>query len=261
MNQRWRDRRTSYRPAEEVINTSQYEVAAIPGDTEAKTFVATHHYSHSYPAARFRFGLYRHGALDGVAVFSTPCHERVLTNVFPVEVSLAAELGRFVLLDSVPGNGETWFLARCFELLRREDLVGIVSFSDPLPRRTVGGDIVHKGHIGTIYQAFNGVYLGRSTPRTIHLLPDGSVLSARTIQKIRARERGWKYGVTILQRYGASEAVDEDIQAWLTYWLPRLTRTARHPGNHKYAWALHKAAAKLIPHGFAYPKLPSSLFS
>ena len=29
------------------------------------------------------------------------------------------ELGRFVLLDSVAGNGETWFLARSFDILRK----------------------------------------------------------------------------------------------------------------------------------------------
>ena len=38
------------------------------------------------------------------------------------------ELGRFVLLDSVAGNGETWFLARSFEILRKHAIVGVVSF-------------------------------------------------------------------------------------------------------------------------------------
>jgi len=44
-----------------------------------------------------------------------------------------------VLLDSVPGNGETWFLARCFEQLRTSDLIGVVTFSDPVPRKKVPG--------------------------------------------------------------------------------------------------------------------------
>jgi len=138
----------------------------------------------------------------------------VLTNVFPAPASLSIELGRFVLLDCVPGNGETWFLARCFEVLKSEGLVGVVSFSDPLPRRAVTGEIVHKGHIGTIYQSFNGICLGRSTPRTIHLLPDGSVLSARTIQKIRSQDRGWKYGIAILQRFGA-DSLSSNPAGWL----------------------------------------------
>ena len=164
LNQRWKNRLTSYRPSGELIKTSEYDVVPIAGDREARQFVQMHHYSGSYPAARFRFGLYRCGALAGVAVFSVPCSDSVLTNVFPMPASMSVELGRFVLLDSVPGNGETWFLARVFRELRKEGLVGVVSFSDPLPRRTIEGTLIHRGHVGTIYQAFNGAYLGRSAP-------------------------------------------------------------------------------------------------
>src|SRR4051812_6924879 len=97
--QRWRDRRASYRPAGEPIITRHYDVAVIADDRAAKAFVLAHHYAATYPAARFRFGLYRGGALCGVAVFSHPCNDRVLTNVFAGVPALACvELGRFVLL-------------------------------------------------------------------------------------------------------------------------------------------------------------------
>ncbi len=235
MNQRWRKHRTLYRPPSEVIRTREYEVAAIESDAEAKAFIAQHHYSHSYPAARFRFGLYHRGTLCGVAVFSHPCNDLVLTRVFRCVPILAVELGRFVLLDSVPGNGETWFLARCLEQLRKSDLVGVVTFSDPVPRKTAEGRLVHPGHIGTIFQAFNGVYLGLGTPRTLHLLPDGRVLNDRAIQKIRCGEQGWNYAASLLEEFGAPP-VGEDRTSWLAEWLPRLTRAIRHPGNHRYAW-------------------------
>jgi hypothetical protein len=114
-NQRWRGRRDLYKPPEEPIPTREYEIAEIPGDREAKAFVQTHHYAATYPAARFRYGLYHHGDLVGVAVFSHPSNDLVLTSVFPGDLLDSVELGRFVLLDSVPGNGETWFLARTFE--------------------------------------------------------------------------------------------------------------------------------------------------
>src|ERR671937_3248818 len=78
-----------------------------------------HHYAGSYPAARWRFGLFRRSVLQGVAVFSHPCHDRVLTAVFPGRATDSVELGRFILLDGVPGNGESWFLGRCFAHLRR----------------------------------------------------------------------------------------------------------------------------------------------
>jgi hypothetical protein len=253
VTQRWRAHRDSYRPAGETIETSRYEVAAIAGDTVAKAFVLEHHYSGCYPAARYRFGLYRSGQLAGVAVFSTPCNDKALTNVFPGPVAASVELGRFVLLDDVPGNGETWFLARAFELLRAQDLVGVLSFSDPSARVNAEGATVFGGHVGTIYQAHNAVYLGRSTARTLRILPDGTVFSARAIQKIRARERGWEYAAAILERYGATRPA-EDLGGWLKAWLPRLTRTQRHHGCHRYAWALERRLRGRLVDVARYPK-------
>ncbi len=244
MNQRWREHRTSYRPAGEPIATARYDVGEIGDDTEPKAFVAMHHYAASYPAARRRFGLYRGAQLVGVAVFSTPCANAVLTNVFPVPPIEACELGRFVLLDEVPGNGESWFLARCFELLRHE-IAGVVSFSDPVARASAAGVVVFPGHYGCIYQATNAVYTGLATPRTLRLLPDGTVLSPRAIQKVRKRERGWRYVVESLTRLGAAPLDDVgDPYAWLASWLPRLTRSFRHPGNHRYAFALDRHLRK-----------------
>ena len=106
--QRWRLGLAAYRPPDEPIRTADYDVAELTDDTLAKGFVVRHHYSGSYPAARWRFGLFRQGVLQGVAVFSHPCSDRVLTSVFPGRATHSVELGRFVLLDEVPGNGETW---------------------------------------------------------------------------------------------------------------------------------------------------------
>ena len=255
MNQRWRKHRTLYRPAAEVIRTVEYDVAAIDNDREAKAFVLAHHAFGTYPAARLRFGLYHRHELVGVAVFSHPCNDLVLTRVFRCDSVLAVELGRFVLLDSVPGNGETWFLGQCFAQLRSFDLVGVLTFSDPVPRRNVEGQIVVSGHLGTIFQAHNGVYLGRGTARTLRLLPDGRVLSHRAIQKIRSGEQGWKYAAAELERFGAPP-VERDRRSWLAEWLPQLTRPLKHPGNHRYAWPLNRTARRLMPAGLPYPKWP-----
>lgn len=239
-------------PAAGFIRTQDYDVAEIPED-RAKAFVLQHHYSGSYPAARRRFGLFELGNLVGVAVFSHPCNERTITNVFGcVKASDGLELGRFVLLDHVPGNGESWFLARCRERLKR-DFVGIVSFSDDMPRLNEAGIPCFAGHIGTIYQASNAAYLGRGSSRTLRLLPDGRVMSERAISKIRSGERGLDYSVEILRSFGADRCpdVDEERRPWLSYWLHRLTRTVSHPGNLKYAWSFSKNV-KL--RSLAYPK-------
>jgi hypothetical protein len=46
------------------------------------------------------------------------------------------------------------------------------------------------------------------------------------------------------------------LGAWLGRWLPALTVPVRHPGNHKYAWALDRRGAGHLPAGQPYPKLP-----
>lgn len=253
MNQRWRNRIASFRAPDEVINTHEFEVSEIESDNVAKRFVSEHHYSGTYPAARWRFGLWRRGELAGVAVFSHPSNDKVLTNVFPCAAVEAVELGRFVLLDNVAGNGETWFLARCFEQLRAAGLFGVVSFSDPVARTTAAGVLTFPGHIGGIYQAHNAAYLGRSKPSTLRLLPNGTVFSARAASKIRGLERGWRYCVDQLRAFGAPDLAG-DPREWLKTWLPRLTRTLRHSGNHRYAWTMNKRDRKRLAPSQPYPK-------
>jgi hypothetical protein len=78
-----------------------------------------------------------------------------------------------------------------------------------------------------------------SRPATLRLLPDGGVLSNRALQKLRGGEKGWRYVVATLVRFGAAPPRSgERLSDWMDLWLPRLTRTLRHRGNHKYAWTL-----------------------
>jgi hypothetical protein len=252
--QRWNDRRDSYRPAGEPIRTADFDVVEILSDNVARAFVERHHYSGSYPAARARFGLYRRGELVGVAVFSHPCNDRVLTGVFPqLTPTEAVELGRFVLLDEVPGNGESWMLARCFELLRGR-VAGVVSFSDPIPRTKRDGSAVFPGHVGTIYQALNARFLGRGKADTLRLLPDGRAMHRRARSKIRNLERGWEAAAEQLVAFGASPVDVENPAAWLDRWLAELTRPLRHPGNLRYAWGLERRIARALPASLPYPK-------
>lgn len=254
--QRWRDKRGSYRPAGEPIRTADYEVAEIATDREARAFVERHHYSGSYPAARARYGLHRRGELVGVAVLSHPPSEAALLAALPLPCDRLAkvELGRLVLLDDVPANGESWFAARAFELARATGFEAIVAHSDPEPRRTVDGGIVFPGHLGTIYQATNAVYCGRTPARTWRLLPDGSVLSARALSKLRLKEKGWRYVVELLLAHGAP-APSGDWREWVTLAVEGVSRTYRHRGNHRYIWAIDRRLRRHLPQPQPYPKL------
>ncbi len=57
-------------------------------------------------------------------------------------------LGRFVLLDEVESNGESWLLARAFAALRRAKphIETVFAYSDPVPRRGADGQLVMPGH-------------------------------------------------------------------------------------------------------------------
>lgn len=261
--QRWRDRRESYRPAREVVRTSELDVVAIANDATPRAFVEQHHYSGSYPSALERFGLYRRGQLAGVAVFSYPTNDKSLVNIFPrLDVGTESmELGRLVLLDEVGANAESYFVARCFEQLRALGVRGIRSDSDPIARATSDGRTVTPGHVGTVYQALNGRYLGRGTARTLYLLPDGTALSARSMQKIRKAERGWLGAAARLHRAVDVEAIEAAAdagarRAWLAL-VTRQLRRIRHPGNHRYAWALDRRVRLELP-AMSYPKRRAS---
>ena len=44
----------------------------------------------------------------------------------------------------------------------------------------------------------------------MRLLPDGTVLNDRAIQKIRAGEQGWQYASALLEKFGAAPPPIED---------------------------------------------------
>lgn len=150
--------------------------------------------------------------------------------------------------EGVPGNGESWFVARCFELLRKEGIAVVVSCSDPVPRTTDDGRIVMPGHVGNVYQALNATYTGRTEARYQWFLPDGTLFSRRGISKIKGRERGYLARIEHLVRCGARRPLDlgEDLSAWIDGELARLGTYRKHRGNHRYVWALDKRLRKAI---------------
>lgn len=240
--QRWRDGKARWRHRSDGgFDARSYDVAALD-DRTAKGYVERHHYSHTYVASRLRYGLWEHGgALVGVAVLSVAVQAAVLTRPFPELIPYveSLELGRFVLADLVPGNGESWFLARIFRLAAQEGIRGVVSFSDPVARCDAQGRRTFPGHVGVIYQAAGALYSGRGTPRTLLLLPDGRVLNARSLAKLRALDSGHAYVEEVLRSFGAPPRRGADPSLWLPDALRAANvRRVRHPGNHRYLFRL-----------------------
>ena len=240
MGQRWNKGRTAWVSPGNLFDPSKHGVEPIT-QPQAKLFIQTHHYSHSYPADRLNVGLIRaNGAICGVAVFSIPMQQKVIPCYAPgLSPNNGVELGRFVLLDDVGYNGETWFLARAFRLLKKIKKSSVViSYSDPIERRSISGELVKPGHIGTIYKAFNGKYLGRARRRKLLLAPNGTVVSERALYKLKSGDCGKNYTYRQLLNQGAPkrnpyESLPEYINRIKSYF-----RTVSHPGNHVYAWSL-----------------------
>lgn len=244
--QRWRNHRSLYRPSGEPIDIDGggYHARIIP-KVVAKDFVTEHHYSGSYVASRLNVGLIRDDKdggheVCGVAGFSVPMSQQVIPKWLKCENQQGIDLGRFVLLDDVPANGETWFLAQSFNLLKEElpMIDSVMATSDPIVRFNAAKEVVMPGHVGTIYQAHNGTYLGRTAKKTVVSGEDGNVITARTISKVRNQEQGREYAYRKLLQAGVSPKLDTET------WREFATRARlsmnriRHPGNHVYAWAL-----------------------
>lgn len=260
---RWGRRSQTWRPGEEIFDPSLYGVEVIPGDTVARDFVVAHHYSGSYPAARCRAGLYLSRGpwmaplLVGVAVFSVPMQQAVIPKYTGLAAGDGVELGRFILREEVPAPGETWFLARAMEIAREAlGVRAVVSYSDPMPRRTERGEVVLPGHIGTIYQASNARYMGRSAPRTHWLDRRGRFLSQRALSKIRCEERGADAAMRRLAELGApARERGESARDYVTRALREGPfRRVRHRGNHAYVFGLDRRMRRALDAGLPYPK-------
>ncbi len=254
--QRWRHRRASYRPAGELIDVARHQVAPIAfGD--AKRFVQAHHYSGTMPAAQLTLGLFAKASrfhaeqLAGVLVFSVPVQEASIPAwLNGLSPRAGVEIGRLVLSDSVPGNGETFMLGRAFRHLRNRmpHVDGVLSYCDPVERTDADGRVVKRGHIGTIYKAHNGRFAGTSSPRTLILARDGRCVSERALSKIRRAEQGADYATRQLVAMGAPARLPfEDGAAYLRRALSEGDfRRVRHPGNFVFTWRLkHRCAGAM----------------
>jgi hypothetical protein len=237
-----------------VIRTSEYDISEVKSDRMVREFLSAHHYLKTTPPARFKFCIHKGEQLVGVAVFAHPTNDSTITKLFGCPAIDGVELSRLVLLDEVPGNGESFFVGECLRRLKRIGLAGVVSFSDPLPRWTRDRHLIKPGHVGTVYQSLNSVFLGRSTPRTLRLLPNGTILSDRTIQKLRAGEPGTRAIRSIFAELSTVLPRDPDL-ALLRKALDRHTTPVRHPGNYKYCWGFTRTTNKMLPKSLPYPKL------
>lgn len=255
-SQRWRDRRGTFVPSASVIDPKDYAVDVISSEKVAAPFLAAHHYIGTLPLRLLSCGLYRngrggHSELVGVATFSQPVNNASI----PLRTGLAGhnqacDLGRLVLVDDVPGNGETWFVSRAFKLLRAErpEIESVIAYSDPMLRRGADGKMVLPGHVGHVYACLGATSTGRTQPRKRFVMPNGAILSDRAISKISNGETGEEYAIG--QAVAGGCPTPEKGEKGSAY-IARLKKEKwlspeHHPGCHAYTFALTRKARKAM---------------
>lgn len=165
-----------------------YQVQRIPCK-QAKEYIIKNHYSHGcHNSPSPCYGLFEGGVLIGVLMFATPCSEAVRASVFGKEYkNSVTELHRLHILDVTPKNTESWFISRCLTLLKEDkpQIKAVISFADTT-----------QGHQGTIYQATNFYYVGKTSSATFYIDETGRLRHPRqngvNITREMAKDYGWK---------------------------------------------------------------------
>lgn len=283
VSQRWKTRRDFYRSTRDQFRPTDWRVDLMSGTGAkdvASDFVVRNHYAATYPQTRLQVGLYRasDGLLAGVASFGNGPRGGA-EKYGGVGKRELIELNRFILLPEVPGNAETWFLTRAIEIAgqvldeRGDQLKVVLSYSDPVPRRSSSGFLTMPGHVGNIYQARNAMYVGYSRSKSMHLDVRGVAPDPRMMAKIRsldtdAPERGAVTGARrFVSEFGAPERRrGESHSDWVRRALAsEAFRCIPHSGNLTYLWTfgdkrLKREIEKELPVRLPYPKTPRQLY-
>lgn len=125
-------------------------------------FLLKNHYLHRKAPSEYTFGLFlRNNELVGVCTFHTPFSPGLKRMFGEENKNDVIELNRLALLDFLPKNSESWFVAKCLnsKLIKKRI---IVSFADTT-----------QNHNGTIYKALNFIYTGLTKKKKNMTVGDG----------------------------------------------------------------------------------------
>jgi hypothetical protein len=163
----------------------------------ARPFIAMYHYSKTMPdSTKFVYAGYFKDKLAGIIVFGMGAGVNQYTALVPtIQKGEYLELTRLWSPDSMPHNTESKLISESLKLLPKEYKL-LVSFADP-----------SRNHVGTIYQATNWYYCGKSNGGKMLITEDGIEKHPRLlgIYKMRHPELknytnkelmdlyGWKY--------------------------------------------------------------------
>jgi hypothetical protein len=153
---------------------SNYSVRIIPKKL-AKEYIIKNHYSNTFPVSCINLGAFYNDELIGVITFGLSAQPKMAQSI----ISFLGqhdyyELQRLHVMDCTDKNFESWFIAKaiCWLKENKPNIKMLVSFSDPF-----------YGHQGTVYQATNWLYMGKTSPVYVYVKETGEIVHNRTIQK------------------------------------------------------------------------------
>lgn len=133
----------------------------------AKDIIIKYHYSHAFPAAELCLGFYVDGKLNTVIVYGKSATSKMADSL----PGKYLELVRLFSFDWAGKNMESYCIGKSIKYIQKNhnDIKVLVSFADP-----------EQGHNGTIYQATNWLYCGKSQPDEWYIV-DGEKIHPRSM--------------------------------------------------------------------------------
>jgi hypothetical protein len=154
--------------------------------SDVAEFARRYHYTGIEGSALWRWGLWSDAVLHGVVAYNLPTRS-VCESVFgPDYFDKVWHMGRLVLSEDSPRNSESRLIGLSLKEIEktRSDIWAVLTYADP-----------SVGHIGTVYQATNAIYTGRSDASSVRYYIDNNgkrhgtrATSCRTDE---AESRGW----------------------------------------------------------------------
>jgi hypothetical protein len=198
------------------FDPSRHHLELLEDRSMVKPWIENAHYIRRWPTnAQFVFGVIRdRSTLVGTIIYGEPGRIDLSKSISPLLArNQVTELQRLFLLDEVENNAETWVIARSFELLKiyAPEKICVVSYADPAAQ-----------HLGTIYQAANGIY---------QELPSGT--SSFQINREDPEDpKKWMHSRSIIWRFGSANLEHLKFCIGRNFWKREENR------KYRYVWFL-----------------------
>jgi hypothetical protein len=176
---------TQYQEWRRLILASAKNLILRPIDSKtARNLIKKIHYSGKVTQnSQFHIGVYWEGVLEGAMQFGPSLDKKkIIGLVKDTKWNGFLELNRMAFSEKLPRNSESRALAVAMRLIKKHKpgVEWVISFADG----TQCGD-------GTIYRASGFILAGLKVNKTMLRLPDGTIVSDKTLNDNANRKSGW----------------------------------------------------------------------